>query len=322
MVDLTLLYPELIALDGLPVTLQNKLAISDLEIQSGISFSKWNEMKDVFERQGLYFYPCTIATQRGRHASVDLAIEQKLYILNLGGKGEKFGAFIEVDNLEQVISFLSVWLDSNKPISQLRGVEASTTFLDLEDDAQYIRCQWASRHRHAVNFPAMTGPLASLLYETMHDPVLNQITPYTSLTVLCLSRYTEFPFLSGDYPFAMPSYTTGYYYRYVIEKRNIEEAERLLLTLLPEKVGTTTKINDKRYELTKADDEVVYRSDPTELLEFIIDYTKDRYDVADRKENGKEKLNAKEAVEFLRNALPPDWHRSFRRSADDINSGK
>jgi len=114
MIDLALLYPELVKFDGLPFALQSKLSgsVSDLNIQSGMSFSKWNEMREEFEQQGLYHSPCTVATQAGKWANVDIAIEQKLYVLTLGDKDDKSKIFIEVDSLDNAITFLSGWLST------------------------------------------------------------------------------------------------------------------------------------------------------------------------------------------------------------------
>jgi len=320
MIDLESLYPELVGFDGLPFVLQSKLSelVPDSKIQSGISFSKWREMKDVFERQGLYHSPTTVATQIGAWANVDIAIEQKLYILTLGNKNGKASAFIEVDSLDKAITFLSVWLSNEKQISQLNNIEHFTTFLNLEDDIQYIRWQWASCHRNAVNFPALTGLLVPLFYQAMQDSVLSQVTPYTSLATLCLSRCTEYPFLADDYPIASPAYYIGQHYRYVAQKRDLEEAERLILQL-PSEVGNVAKLTSRKYELTNAQGEHIFKGEPIELLEFIIDYTNGRYDVTDRKGNGLTAQNAKEAVEFLRNALPVNGYPSVRGSADEIN---
>ena len=209
-------------------------------------------------------------------------------------------------------------LSGNREVSQLKDLGSCATFLDLDDDSQYIRWQWASRHRNAVNFPLLTGLLAPLFEQAMKDPILSQVTPYTSHTDLYLSRCTEYPFWSDDHPFASPTYYIGHYHRYVVQKQNLEEAERLLLQLSPE-VGAVIKTTGKEYEFRNAKGEFMLKSDPIGLLEFIIDYTYNRYDVADRKGNGLEAQNAKETVEFLRNALSANGYPSIRGSADDLN---
>ena len=182
MIDLKLLYPELIDFDGLPFALQSKLtgSIPDLQIQSGISFSKWKEMKDAFEQHGMYPSSSRLTIHSGKWANVDIAIEQKLYILTLGDKTEEARAFIEVDTLDKVITFLSRWFSGNDEISILENLEHFKTLLNLDDDLQYIRWQWASRHRNAVNFPPLTGLLAPLFEQALNDCVLSRVTPYTS----------------------------------------------------------------------------------------------------------------------------------------------
>lgn len=319
MQDLKSLYPELEKYDGLPFALQSELSkvIPDLKIQSGISFSKLKKFAEEFERHGIYHSSSVVIVENGKSANVDVAIEQKLYILTLSSRDDKPGAFLEMDTFDQVVSFLSVWLGTDKSIAQLENIDHYKTFLNLEDDAQYIRWQWASRHRQAVNFPSITGLLAPLFYQAMNDPVLSQVTPYTSLTTLFLSRCTEFPFLSRDYPLASPAYSIGHYYKYVVQKQNLEEAKKLILQL-PSDVGTVVKIKRQEYEFTNVEGKNVFRGNPINLLQFIIEFTNERYDVVDRMGNGLVTENAKQAVEFLRNALPSNWHRSIRGSADDL----
>jgi len=322
MIDIKLLYPELVNFDGLPFTLQSKLAksISDLKIQSGISFSKLDEMKEVFEQQGIYHSPARVATQNGKWANVELAIEQKLYILTLGDGDENTKVFIEVDSLDKAIVFLSGWLSGDKEIHQLEKLEQFRTLLNLDDDLQYIRWQWARSHRNAVSFPSTTGLLAPLFEEAMKDPVLSQITPYTSLTTLHLSRCTEFPFLTEGFPIAFPAYHFSQYHQYIVHKKNIKEAERLILILQTNsEFEELIKSNNGIYELSDHQGKHLFKGISIEALDFIVNYAYGKYKVMDNQGNNLETNNSKEAVDFLRNAIPMDKYPSIRGSAEDIN---
>ena len=321
MIDLKSLYPELVEFDGLPFALQSKLSgsFSNLQVTSGLSFSKWNEMKDVLERQGLYHIPSRILAQSGKGAEVDLAIEQKLYILTLADKSEKAKYFIEVDTLDKAITFLSRWFSDNKENPELESLEHFTTLLNLDDDLQYIKGRWLKLHRNSVNFPSLTGLLVPLFKQALNDPILSQVAPYTSLVTLRLSRCTEFPFLAKDYPIAEPLYYFGHYYRYIVHKQNLEEAERLI-SRIPSEYGFLIRFNNGVYEFSSRQGEQLFKGDSVELLKFIVDYTYGRYIVMDGNGNSLETKNAKGAVEFLRNALPLNGYPSIRGSADDINN--
>jgi hypothetical protein len=322
MIDLKSLYPELVKYDGLPFALQNRLSgsILGLQIQSGISFSRLDEIKDALEQHGLFHIPSRVVASNGRQASVDLAVEKKLYILTFGTQDNTINFYLEIDAFESVTNFLSAWLESHSDISKLTEIAEHTLFLDLADDLQYIRWQWISCHRNAVNYPSLTGSLAPLFEEGMKDSVLCQVTPYTSLTTLHLSRCTDFPFLTKEYPVAFPIHVFSYYYRYVVEKRNQTEAQRLLL-LIPPEFGVISESVNNHHSFHRHD-KLLAQGDTLELLEYMINYVYGRYEVADVHGNGLETQNAKEAVVFLRNALPKDGYPSFRGSADDIISNE
>jgi len=319
--DLVSLYPELEKFNGLPFALQIKLSnsVPDVKVPSGMSFSDLKKFEEEFERAGVYHSSSSVEAKNGRWADVDIAVEQKLYILTLGSRDEEPGAFLEVDTFEKAIRVLTVWLGSEKNISQLHDIESFTTFLNFEDDVQYIRWQWAISHRNSVNHGIMTRQLAPLFYEAMHDPVLSQITPYTSHEVLFLSRCSNIPFASGDYPIAAPLLSLGFhnYGSNIVRKQNKEKAEKELLEI-PTEIGKVNKRLGREYEFVNLQGENVFGGDSLSVLKFILEYMWGRYDVMDRQGNGLVAENAKQAVEFLRNALPSDWHRSIRGSADDL----
>ena len=320
MKDLISIYPELEQFDGLPRALKSGLSKSfpDLQYWSGISFSKLKEFEEHFDRNGIYHSAINLVSNSGWWANVDIAVEQKLYILTLGSKEDDPHIFLEISSLEQVIDLLSSWCGIALNVTQLDSTDTYITYLNLEDDAQYICWQWACRHRQAVNCGLFTRQLAPLFYEAMHDPALSQITPYTSHSSLFLSRYTEFPFDSSELPIADPLLSLGvdHYYKSILQEQNSEKAETAL-SEVPSEIGKVIGKNHLGYEFTDPLGEIIFSGEPVSLLKFILDYTKESYVVMDRRGNGLVTKDAKQAVEFLRNALPSGWHRSIRGSAPD-----
>lgn len=319
MKDLAALYPELQKFDGLPQALQSGLSniFPDLQYRHGISFSKLKQFSEHFDRVRIYHSSTELVSKSDIWADVDIAVEQKLYILTLGVKKEQPQIYVETSALEQVVPLLSAWFSNTAIGTELSMRDSCVTFLNLEDDAQYIHWQWVRRHRQAVNCGIFTHQLAPLFYEAMHDPVLSQITPYTSHSCLYMSRYTEFPFDSSDLPIACPLLSIGieHHYRSILQEQNFERAEKELSSL-PSEIGMAIRKNQQEYEFTDPHGEIVFRDEPISLLEKILEYTKESYDILNPQEgNGITAKDAKQAVELLRNALPPDWHKSIRGSA-------
>jgi hypothetical protein len=315
--ELTLLYPELQKFGGLPKALQSELFKADPNLWvEGLDFS---ELKKFKENHGVLHMPSKISSEYGRWVDVDIAVEQKLFVLNVGEEATGLLAFLEVDTLPRVVTLIRAWLIDNGTISDLRKVDSSTVILDLEDDVQYIKWQWKMRHRTALNGSSVfTRLLASLITQAMEDPILSQLTPFTSHDRLCLSRCTNFPY-SGDCPFASPILFIGDFnaYNSALIRQDVEYAERLLQRVLPD-YGMVIEKKSDLYEVFDTNGQIVGNGDGFTALKLIIEKTYGIYLVFDAEGNEIGSGNSERAKNLLLKALPANCKRAIRGTADEL----
>jgi hypothetical protein len=317
MPELTLLYPELQKFGGLPKALQSELftVAPNLRVE-GLDFS---ELKKFEENHGILHMPSKVLSDYSRWVDVDIAVEQKLFVLNVGEEQTGPLAFLEVDTLPKAVTLIHAWLIDNGSISDLRKTDSTGVILDLEDDAQYIKWQWKMRHRTALNGSGVfTRLLAPLITQAMEDPILGQLTPFTSHDHLRLSRCTNFPY-SGDCPFASPILFIGDFNAYngAIIKQDVGYAERLLQRVLPD-YGVVIEKKSDLYEVFDTNQQIVGTGDVFTALKVIIEKTYGMYFVFDADGNEIGIGNSERAKNLLLKALPTNCERAIRGTANDL----
>ena len=246
--DILLLYPELQKFDGLPQAIQSEFSLSlpALEIR-GKSFSELIRFMELREDNIFYHLPTKIISKNTRWVDIDIALERRLFILTMGENEDIAQAFLETTSLQNSYAIIHAWLIKGIDAAQLKNISNAEQFLDLSDDIQYIRWQWATRHRQAINAGIFTRLLAPILACAMQDPILNQLTPFTSHDTLFLSRYIEFPFDHNGLPVCAPLHsdsTEGAQEKFEVFSNgskigvgSAEHAMKLMREALPEKIG-------------------------------------------------------------------------------------
>ena len=210
MQNLSLLYPELQEIDGLPQAIQREFSHSLLTFEiKGKSFSELMRFMELREDGVFYHLPTKIISKNGRWVDIDIALERRLFILTMGENGDIAQAFLETISLQDSYSIIHDWLIDIIDVAQLKEIDSAEQFLDLRDDIQYVRWQWAAKYRQAVNAGIFTRLLAPILACAMQDPMLNRLTPFTSHDTLYLSRYIEFPFDHIGLPVCSPLHSNS-----------------------------------------------------------------------------------------------------------------
>jgi hypothetical protein len=318
MYDIELLYPDLQKTDGLPHALQSALALSDstLKIQ-GKNFSELRKVMEFREDDVFYHLPTKVISTRSRWVDVDVALERRLFILMMGEKEDIEQAFLETDSLPNALAVVQAWLIDHVSVSQLKNIDPTANLLDLGDEVQYIRSQWARRYRQAVNSGIFTRLLAPVFARAMQDPILSQLTPYTSHDTLYLSRYIEFPFSNAGLPLCAPllNISLDNYCRRIIRNKLVEQAQEFLQAMPPE-FELILNPTPNEYELRDIRDQIIGRGNVLTILGLIWEYTHEKFEVFSNKTRvgvGDAEL----AIKLMREAIPENTGRAVRHSGEE-----
>ena len=314
MFQFELLYPELQKFDGLPQALQSEfsLPLSTFEIK-GTNFSEFQRFPE-FEDNNIYHLPTKVISKEGRWVDVDVALERRLFILTLGENKDIASAFLETTSLQNSFSAIHAWLVGRISVAKLKNIDSTAHVLDLSDDIQHIRWQWIKRHRQAVNAGIFTWLLAPFFASAIQDPVLNQLTPYTSHDALFLSRYIEFPFSSTGLPLCAPllDISTYHSYKRIIRDRKTNEAKELLRKI-PPRFELELDKNQHEYKLSDIHHQLIGKGDEITILGLILESTCKMFEVIS---NGN-KIgvgNVELAKKLMREAIPENTGRAIRHS--------
>jgi hypothetical protein len=308
------LYPNLQKFDGLPEALRHEFSTIAPNLQ--IEGHNFEELNEIFKELGMVIHlPCLVKAD-DRWARVDIAVEKRLFILEIGEATETL-AFIELDTLARVVKLIYVWMIEKVSIPNLSAIDPVAIIINLADDRQYILWQWKKRERSAYNGASFTGMLAPLITEAMKDPILGQLTPYTSHDYLHFSRCTDYPY-SGDCPDAEPVLSIDVYRTYT--RQDTEYAKRLLQKL-PSDYGVTVKNRGDFYEVLDSHQNIIAAGDILTALGTVIEKTYGLYRVFDVYSRGGKLLgigDTQTTINLLKQALPPNCGMAIRGSEYDL----
>ncbi len=318
--DLGMLYPELQECGGLATALRREFSLVTPPLQiAGYDFADFRGFQ---ADAGIIHAPSEVISENGRQASLDVGVERRCYMLDIGKSKSEPVLSVELDSLQEAIALIYAWVINTATISDVKSSTASTSLLDLADDLQFIQWQWKTYWRCALNGTGIfTRLLAPLIALALTDPVLGRLTPYTSHDELHLSRCTYHPF-SGDCPFARPLLPSGTYNGFIKASgtRDTALAERMIPTdssifegwLVVNKRGTLYKVVCD--DLLEVDDGDVFAA-----MDAILKRTIGIYMVYD---SHREKIgigNTEAAKHMLLSMLPPNCRAAIRGTRDALN---
>jgi len=182
-----------------------------------------------------------------RFSQIYIAAGQRLFLFDFWCEGIMFGN-ASCESILEVARSIHAWLVDKLPLEKMSSMFAF--FSPSEKGKAYeagilVEYQWQAL---LENWRVMEKSFSTLEYTptriieaAMKRVELRQLFPYTSLTRLCFSRTTGFPF-TKDCPFIEPQ-ANGKYTVYVrntqeaIDECTAEEAIEMVIKHLPENCG-------------------------------------------------------------------------------------
>ena len=222
------LYPDLDG-HGLPALLQRGLE----RIGSALTVDRRNGLPQGFPAFAHVHAP-------GRLSQVYLAAGERLFLVDFWAKGVQL-ARGQTPNVELAASAIDFWIAG---LSNSMALAASFPFVSVAEGAEAFESGKATQRawdmylqRAPTDFPEL-AVFVRLAYET---PQLRQLFPFTSLSRLCFSRCTGYPY-TEDCP--VVGCTPEGKHTVSIPGRSLpasgltaDEALELVLRSLPESVG-------------------------------------------------------------------------------------
>jgi hypothetical protein len=156
---------------------------------------------------GLFPFAWERVEQKQRSSQITIAKHKRLFMLDFWDRGVCLaqGSTLLLPKVAEVIH---AWIAEEVSTGELRrrfpfvGVESKAEFHEQGTAAEVER-QWQALLSR-VRSDQYESELIVLVEKAMEVPVLRRLFHYTSLSSLCFSRCTGYPF-SGDYPSACPS---------------------------------------------------------------------------------------------------------------------
>lgn len=264
-VDATL-YPDIVEAGSINAAISKKL--SDIGSQLIANESPVNK-----------FIPYVYVEEGSRFSQTQLAGGQRLFLSDFWSQGVMFGSGSS-DNLEDIARAIHVWIvekSSIEKMSTLFNFFSPTEGGKSHEAGTYIELQWKSlleswkNSRNPFKIRSRKGLLSflsmnlrqqirfvngyftyqfnsdtkyspvPLIEAAMKRPELRQLFPFTSLTALCFSRTTGYPF-TKDCP-SVVSQGNGKYVvhasdsREVIGEGTVDEVMEILIKNLPQNCG-------------------------------------------------------------------------------------
>lgn len=148
-----------------------------------------------------------VVEQGQRFSQIKIAKHKRLFMSDFWDRGVCL-AHGSTSLLPKVAEGIHAWLAEGLSTGELRK---QFPFVAVEPKADYheqsaaveVEQKWQALHNHVKSEAHMIA-LAPLLEKAMEVPVLRRLFPFTSLSSLCFSRCTGYPF-SGDCPSVCPS---------------------------------------------------------------------------------------------------------------------
>lgn len=155
------------------------------------------------ELPSLFPFDWEVVQENHRFCQVNLAADRRLFMSDFWDRGVCL-AHGSTSSLREIAEAIDVWIAQQR---QMRKLQREFPFVRFEPKAvahelgaaAEVDRAWQNLYERS----RLDGyrDLAPLIDEAMQVPALRQLFPFTSLSALCLSRCTGYPF-SGDCPSA------------------------------------------------------------------------------------------------------------------------
>jgi len=180
-----------------------------------------------------------------RFSQVGNAVEERLFLCDFWDQGVML-ALARTPDLLQVARSIHAWVQEKANTSQLRESFPFATCEPIAESFEKdmeVEWKWESLEESARTHRDM-ATLLPLILTARRTKKVRRLFPFTSLSNLCLSRCTGYPY-SGDCPYAAPTGDSQYKVfdtlGKVIGRGDAESAVQLLVDHLPPNCGPATK---------------------------------------------------------------------------------
>ena len=225
-----MLYPEIIAARGFINALNN-------------AFERIGSKLRVVTNEDLDRIPFTYARVENdnRFTQIYLAAEQNLYLSNYWKDGVSL-AHGNTDDINSLVESVDFWLCKNinsTELAQKFSFVSLSAKAETFDDGREVRYAW-----HSILIDPQRAELKQFIDLVMQDEILSTLFPFTSLTRLCFSRCTGYPY-TYDLPVVIPLNEHDFEVRLnndvVVGRGNASQALKMVKENLPNDIKPAIK---------------------------------------------------------------------------------